>query len=133
MLFETVGTHTRQGDIGEARAIYEYTRMGFVVLRTIFDSAKYDLVIDDGTQLHRVQVRTCGNKTKHGGFEVNLKTSGGNTKINTIRPREEGDYDIIFVLTSDNRCWSIPVKHLNGAKHSFVVGNTKYNEFEINK
>lgn len=131
MLFENANTHTKQGDIGEARAIYEYTRLGYVVLRTIFDSARYDLVIDDGCNLQRVQVKTSCNKTKHGGFEVNLKTTGGNTKINTVRPREENDYDIVFVLTSDNRCWSIPVEQLNGAKHSFVVGGTKYTEYEI--
>lgn len=131
MLFENAKTRTKQGDIGEARAIYEYTRMGFVVLRTIFDSAKYDLVIDDGVTLKRVQVRTSANHKQSGGFEVNLKTTGGNTKTNTIRPRCEDDYDIVFVLTSDDRCWSIPTEHLKGAKHSFVVGGTKYKEFEI--
>lgn len=131
MIFENAKTYTRQGDIGEARAIYEYTKMGFVVLRTIFDSAKYDLVIDDGTTLKRVQVKTSYNQKASGGFEVNLKTTGGNTKVNTIRPREEEDYDIVFVLTSDNRCWSIPVEHLNGVKHSVVVGGTKYGEYEL--
>lgn len=131
MLFENANTYTRQGDIGEARAIYEYTRLGYVVLRTIFDSAKYDLVVDDGNSLKRVQVKTSYNQKSHGGFEVSLKTSGGNTKVNTIHPRSDDDYDIVFVLTSDNRCWSIPVEHLNGAKHSLIVGGTKYKEYEI--
>jgi len=97
VIFENATTNTKQGDIGEARAIYEYTCLGYTVSRTIFDSAKYDLIIDDGTCLARVQVKTTSfrtkeygkyaSSTKHTGFYVNLKTTGGNRKINTIRYR----------------------------------------------
>ena len=53
IMFENATTRTKQGDIGEARAIYEYTRLGYGVSRTLFDSCRYDLIIDDGSTLQR--------------------------------------------------------------------------------
>ena len=141
MLFDNAETNTKQGDIGEARAIYEYTKMGYVVARTIFDSAKYDLILDDGVSLKRVQVKTTRCKKKYTnkkwnatGYNVLLGTTGGNRKINTYRNRNDDDYDILFVLTEEGRCWSIPVNEL-GAVTTTVVGASgrcaKYMEYEL--
>lgn len=134
-IFEKTETNTKQGDVGEARAIYEYTRLGFTVARTLFDSAKYDLIIDDGNVLKRVQVRTTSYKEKmrrsrQYRYVVNLKTTGGNRKVNTIRPRQDNDYDVLFVLTDDNRCWSIPVEGLD-ARNSIYVDGPKYAKFQL--
>lgn len=130
MLFDEAHTNTKQGDIGEARAIYEYTKMGYVVSRTIFDSAMYDLLIDDGKSIKKVQVKTSSQQFENGSFQVQLSRTGGNRKINTIRHREDSDYDILFVLTDDNRCFSIPTSELK-ARAQLKVGGRSYNEFEI--
>lgn len=130
-MFENATTRTKQGDIGEARAIYEYTRLGYGVSRTLFDSCRYDLIIDDGSTLQRVQVKTTGRVVDSGGFAVQIVTTGGNRKVNTKRKREDTDYDILFVMTATNRCWSIPVSTLNGANVCIVVGNDRHAEFEL--
>jgi hypothetical protein len=126
-----------QGNIGVSKAIYEYTRLGYTVLLPFSDSDKYDLVIDNKIKLLKVQVKTSRCKAKYGGYQVNLKTSGGNTKTNTIRTRQIEDYDILFVLTEDGNCWSIPSDQLGNANSSTVVGNTnrpnKYSEYKINR
>ena len=123
-----------------ARAIYEYTKMGYVVLVPLSDSEKYDLVIDDGSNLLKVQVKTSRCKTKQGtynrtGWQVNLSTKGGNTTKNTIRCRQQLDYDILFVLVDVGDCWSIPIEALGEAKHSINLGATgpraKYTEYQI--
>lgn len=62
-MFENATTFTRQGDIGEARAIYEYTRLGYTVARTLFDSAKFDLIIEKDSEL------TIG-KTRFDKFKI---------------------------------------------------------------
>jgi len=121
-----------QGNIGVAKAIYEYTKMGFTVLAPLSDSSKYDLVIDDGIKLLKVQVKTSRCKSKHGGFLLNLKTSGGNTKTNTIRKRVSTDYDLLFILTEDGKCWNIPSVELGEACHSIVIGSTKFKQFLLN-
>lgn len=121
----------KQGDLGVARAVYEFTRLGYVVLAPLSDSSKYDLVVDDGERLYRVQVKTTRQMLSHGGFAVNLKTCGGNTKQNTTRNRHPDDYDVLFVLTQDNRCWIIPAFELGNVGSCITVGGQKYNNFEI--
>lgn len=144
MVFKNVDVNVpkKQGNVGVARAVYEYTRMGFAVLAPLSDSDKYDLVIDDGTKLKKVQVKTsrCKKKDYTGrgrnttGYAVQLATTGGNTKSNTRRLRQVGDYDLLFVLIEDGRCWSIPASVL-GATGQLQVGaegpRAKYNEYEV--
>lgn len=120
-----------QGNVGVARAVYEYTKKGYTVLAPLSDSDKYDLVVDDGSSLLKVQVKTSRCIAQSGGYSVNLKTSGGNTKINTIRRRSPTDYDLLFVLTENGKCWNIPALALGDAGSSIVVGASKYAEFEI--
>lgn len=132
MEFDNVNVSVRklQGNVGVARAIYEYTKRGNTVLMPWSDSDKYDLVIDDGVSLHKVQVKTSRCKA-NGGYAVNLATKGGNTSINKVRTREVADYDILFCLTEDGNCWSIPVTALGDAKHSIVVTSDKYKAYRL--
>ena len=134
MEFTNVDTNISklQGNIGVARAIYEYTKKGYTVLAPLSDSSKYDLVIDNGESLLRVQVKTSRCKSKYGGYTVNLKTSGGNTKVNTIRKRESGDYDVLFALVEDGRCWSIPSTELGDLTTGVVLGSTNFKQFLLN-
>lgn len=141
-IFEKVNTvvSKKQGNLGVARAIYEYTKIGYTVLAPLSDSDKYDLVVDTGNKLLKVQCKTSISRTVYSSngikypsetaFNVNLTTSGGNTTSNTRRVRQIGDYDLLFVLTEDGRCWSIPESAIDGVA-SIVVGGKKYNEFAI--
>lgn len=132
MIFENAINTSRKGDIGESRAIYEYTKLGYVVSRTLFDSAKYDLVIDDGNGLIKVQVKTTTIQTgkNKNGWQVELRTATSSNRFFSHRTREDNDYDIIFVMTGDDRCWSIPMSCVD-SKSGITVGNKKYHEFEI--
>ena len=118
-----VSSPKKQGNVGEARAVYEYTQRNFVVSLPLSDSDKYDMIIDDGSKLYRVQVKTSRYEVKPGVFEVNLRTSGGNRVVNTIRKRQHDDYDLLFVLVTDGRCWSIPVENLGESGHSIRIGS----------
>lgn len=144
MVFENVDTSVgkKQGNVGVARAVYEYTKLGYTVLAPLSDSDKYDIVIDDGQSLKRVQVKTSRFKTKNyqrpdgvrTGYSVQISTSGGNTKKNIRRLRQDNDYDLLFVLVDDGRCWSIPNSELT-AKSQICVGasgaGAKYTEYQL--
>jgi hypothetical protein len=121
-MFENAVTYTKQGDIGEARAIYEYTRLGYGVSRTVFDSMKYDLIIDIDGQLYRVQVKTTSYKSNYGVYQVALSTSGGNQSFNKSRPRQDSDYDILFVMADNGDCWSVPVSEFE-ARNTLNMGS----------
>lgn len=128
-MFKNAFTSTKQGDIGEARAIYEYTRQGYGVSRTLFDSMKYDIIIDNGTGLRRVQVKTTRFKTKYNVYQAQLKTTGGNQSCSRVYKRQDNDYDILFVLADDGTCWSIPVTEIE-ARAMINLGK-RYDKFKL--
>lgn len=130
-VFENATTSTKQGDIGEARAIYEYTRMGYSVSCPLADSSNYDLIVEKNSILYRVQVKTTRSRNNAGGWVANLRTFGGNRSGTNIKHRKKGDWDLLFVLTQDDRIWSIPEESLGKVTHSVNIGNLKYSEFEI--
>lgn len=134
-----------QGNVGAHRAVYEYSMLGYNVLWPLCDSAKYDIVIEKDGKFLRVQVKTSRtnkeyyNKRKDGSINktvcptkwvVNLVTSGGNTKINTRRLREDNDYDILFVLVANGKCWSIPVDQIT-ARSSTVICEEKHLQYQL--
>lgn len=128
-MFERCENNKSQGDIGEARAIYEFTKMGYTVCKPLSEGNKYDLVVDTGAELKKVQVKTTTQKTPFDIFKVGLKTSGGNKTCFTKRKREKSDYDILFILAEDGSVWIIPVDEL-GDNNSVNLGE-KYKDFKI--
>lgn len=129
MIFSEATNPSKQGDIGEAAAIFAYTRAGYVVSRTLFDSASYDLLIDDGSNILRVQVKTTGYKSKYGRYRADLRVNGGNRSRSTVKKAKDGDFDILFVLSDDGRAWSIPYRELGGS--SIITLGEKYDEFSL--
>jgi len=122
-MFENTNTKTEQGDIGEARAIYEYTKLGYNVSIPLSNGLKYDLIVDINNKLFKVQCKTTKYIAKK-SYVVTLKTSGGNKSSYSIRNRKYEDYDILFVLTADNICYSIPSLDFD-AKTTLTLNSTK--------
>ncbi len=128
MVFDNAENTKKQGDIGESRAIYEYTRLGWVVCKPLCDSAKYDLIIERDGILKRVQVKTSHLKSS-GVCEVGLRTTGGNQSFHTVRNREENDYDELFVLINTGDCWIVPSDKLG--INSITITSSKFSEYKI--
>jgi hypothetical protein len=133
VMFNNVDLNIRkkQGNVGVAKAIFEYTKLGYTVLVPFSDSDKYDLVIDDGVSLKKVQVKTSRSKTTRGDYKVNLATNGGNRSCSSMRKRQSDDYDLLFALTDDGRCWSIPEYVLGEVSKQVTVTCAKYKEYQI--
>jgi hypothetical protein len=56
------------GDLSELEVGLALARAGYIVSKPIGDSYRYDLVIDDGKALYRVQVKT--GRLRHGSIKV---------------------------------------------------------------
>ena len=99
----------KQGDVGMAAAIFWATKAGYTPAIPLTDSQDYDLVIDTGTALRRVQVRTTRALSENGSFEVNLRVIGGN-RSNTGKTKTPATmaYDDLFVLTAAGDAYFIP-------------------------
>jgi hypothetical protein len=73
----------KQGDIGVGAAIAWFMANGYCVLMPLSESQPYDLVVDDGERLQRVQVKTTTAKSPYGRYVVSLQTAGGNQSVCT--------------------------------------------------
>ena len=84
----------RKGDIGLTKAIARFTEMGFDVSLPITESGAYDMIVDDGSGLHRVQCKYSSRAKA----EVNLRKHYTNTKSGyTTQHYIEGSYDWLYV------------------------------------
>lgn len=99
------------------------------MLLPLTDSQDYDLVIDNGILLMRVQVKTV-TYTKSGNYSVDLRTKGGN-KSGTGKVKYI-DFDrvaYLFVLTGDGSMYLIPTSTLS-VKSSITLCD-KYEQYKL--
>lgn len=118
----------KQGDMGLGVAIGYFTSIGYTVGIPLTDSQDYDLIIDDGNHLGRVQVKTCSYKRK--SYEVNLSVKGGNrTSVGKLKKFDNTNCDYLFIVTEKLDKYLIPSQELV-AKYNLVLG-PKYKKYLI--
>jgi hypothetical protein len=101
-----------QGLIGLTDAIAYFGGIGWSVSMPLIDSQPYDLVVDDGTRLHRVQVKTTTYRSPYGNFIVSLATRGGNQSFHTSKDFDPTASDLLYVLTDRRERYVIPTSNV---------------------
>lgn len=87
--------HTqRKGDTAVAQAIATFTKMGYDVALPLTESASYDLLLDIGSDVKRIQVRYTGNG------EVDLRRVHSNSQGYVVKKSKDNAYDWLYVLKS---------------------------------
>jgi hypothetical protein len=71
-------TRKRRGEMAEAAFLHKASRMGFGVSKPWGDSEPYDLIVDSGTRLWRVQVKSASHAHKYGAYM--FRATGNDTK-----------------------------------------------------
>jgi PD-(D/E)XK endonuclease len=117
-----------QGDAGLGIAIAYFSRIGAKVGIPLTDSQPYDLMIDDGRQLARVQVRTTTVREGR-SYVVGLKTVGGNKTQLITRVFDPAAYEWLFVVCGDATAYLIPTTAIS-ARYSIFLGR-KYERFRL--
>jgi hypothetical protein len=92
-------TTQRKGDIATARAIATFTAMGYDVSIPLTESAAYDLVVDDGAALARVQCKFASDSRR----QVDLRRIHSNSTGYVVKRTEEGAYDWLYVFDEEPR------------------------------
>lgn len=82
----------RKGDIATAQAVATFTASGFDVSVPLTESAAYDLVVDDGSSLWRVQCKFSSSR------HVDLRRIHSNGGGYVVKRIEENSYDWLYVL-----------------------------------
>jgi hypothetical protein len=87
----------RKGDTAVAQAIATFTKLGYDVSLPLTESAAYDLIIDTGNNLKRVQVRysTSG--------EVDLRRIHSNSKGYVVKKPKKNVYDWLYVFKASSQ------------------------------
>lgn len=112
-----------KGDRAVTQAIASFTREGMVVSIPVSESAQYDLVVDDGLKLNKVQVKYCGSKD---GL-LDLRRIHSNSKGYVTKFYSAGDFDLLYVLKGDGTEYVLSGASLENKrsivpkeKHSFI-------------
>src|SRR3712207_1609064 len=82
----------RKGDIAVSQAIATFTRLGYDIAVPLTESAAYDLIVDDGEGIWRIQVKYSGGK------EVDLRRIHSNSKGYMVKKTAEQAYDWLYIL-----------------------------------
>lgn len=107
MLFDNAINSKKQGDIGMCYAMAYYAKLGWTVSVPVTDSQDYDLVVDNGTRLFKVQVKTTKS----------ISPSG----TGKCKDFSENSSDLLFALTDSGDCYSIPKSEIS-AVSSVALG-----------
>ena len=85
-------TTQRKGDVAVSQAIARFTKMGYDVILPLTESASYDLVIDIGGELKRVQVRYASTR------QVALRRIHSNSKGYVVKKTKPNAYDWLYIF-----------------------------------
>ena len=81
--------------MGVGRAIAFYSAQGYAVFVPVSDISRYDLIVDTGEELLRVEVKT----TRQSNNDVGLRTLGGNQSWNgEVKRISSSDCDVVFIV-----------------------------------
>lgn len=115
-----------KGDIAVGRAIQYYSNKNYTVLIPIGDKNPYDLVVDTGEQLQKVQCKYTGHQKPSGSFDIPLRVMGGNQSFHTAKKYKKGDFDILFAITSNGDAFEIPFEKIEGMSTKAVSDSSEF-------
>ena len=103
-----LNTQRRHGEVAEARILAKASSMGFGVAKPWGDE-RYDLILDSGHCLWRVQVKST-RRLGSRGYTVMIATG-------TATQYDETEIDfLVAYISPEDLCYVIPVKMLKGRK-----------------
>ncbi len=128
-MFNNCKNSKKQGDIGLALAIAYFTCNDYTISIPLTDSQDYDLIADKNNKLYRVQVKST-SYMQNNSYRISLTIKGGNRSgINKIKKLNPDNVDLIFIVTSINQQYVIPISEIAG--QSTIALCSKYDKFKV--
>ena len=93
-------TNKEKGKAGLAIAIGYYGSNGYTVSVPLNDTQDYDLIVDKGDKLQKVQVKCTGCLDEYGRYAVSLRSCGG-TNGAVYQYLQDTNVDVVFVVCID--------------------------------
>lgn len=112
------------------------TQQGFTVSTPITHHSEYDLIIDTGMRLNRVQVKRAYEVNNHGSKVLCVETrrilvKHSGQKGSTASSYSDNGYDFLIAVDCNNRsCWVIPREETRRFKAQIYLGSKMQPYFE---
>jgi hypothetical protein len=105
-----------QGQISELEFIVKVSKLGLTVSKPIDTHTKYDFIVDNNSNLMKIQVKSCNTLDSHGKHNrYRVDIACGNSK--NKRPYNDKDFDFFVIhLPSDDIWFIIPLNLVLGKK-----------------
>ena len=123
-------TSKLKGNIALGNCIQFATQNNFIVSLPLTDAQDYDIIIDDGHTLLKVQVKYTGTQNDSGNYIVDTRVRGHKNSQGEYYVKQDVEpADIYFVTTADDINYFIPYGAIQG-KQTFTLNET-YEEFLV--
>ena len=100
------------GNAGLAMAIAYFGSNGYTVSVPLNDTQDYDLVVDMGGSLKKVQVKATNTKRYSNSYSLLLKTVSGTTR-KVYKTVVDTDVDYLFCLCGNGTMFLIPKEEIS--------------------
>lgn len=101
---------------------------GLTVLKPYGDHAPYDVVIDNGRAMLKIQVKSVRKKLRSGLYQVQTKHGA------TQRPYRRGEVDFVAAYIIADRLWFIvPIQEFAGRTAFYIrINESRYEQYREN-
>jgi hypothetical protein len=108
-------TPSQKGAVAEAEIAAAAIRLGLVVLRPLCEGARYDLALDTGSQLLRIQ---CKWASRRGGVLIARTMTARHTPRGYVYTTySSAEIDAIGLFSPDtDRCYLVPIAGIEGMR-----------------
>ena len=102
-------TSNRKGQIAVSKAQVRAIELGFNPCIPVMD-CRYDLVLDDGEKLWRVQVKSTDHKPSHSTGAVTAQLTYETRQRRRVVRYNEDEVDalVVYIPKIDRLCWFLP-------------------------
>ena len=96
-----------KADIAESAVLTELLKRGFKVLRPVGDRLPYDLALDLGNRMCRLQVKAAWFDRSKGLYAVDARRTKTNRRVMVRARYESSDFDFAVLYLEDSRVFYV--------------------------
>ena len=124
---------TTKGLEAQLKAELRANELGYIVSKPTTECCRYDMIIDDGKSLKRIQVKYCDRKpsTSIGAVQLSLNKKSVNGAERPYYTKEDIDGLIVYVKPIDKLCY-FPVEVVSGKKSLMLRYEKSKNNQTVN-
>lgn len=109
------------GELTEAKVLVKLLESGYVCSKPFGDNARYDLIVDDGVILQKVQIKT--GRVRNGAIEFNVMSCS-----RYVNKHYKGQVDCFIVYVPElNKYYLVPEDEVGTSKFYLTLskGNSR--------